>query len=366
MKCIRRVPRGWQTYVQIRGRFYSKRWKPNTPLITMKRWIEEKRVRIRLGHSLPPPASTLAEDIQHYLTQVRTMPTIKMRKSDLTLWLDVFGQDRDRSTITSGEIRAELERWKAEGYAASTVNHRRTALMHLWSVLDGKSAPNPARDVPRYESDDADGPARGVPLIVCATILTHMRRSQTKARLLVMTYTGWPQMTLERLEPSDIRWGEQVYMKRRRKGRGVKGEWLPLVPAAWRALEEFKKQGCWGTFSRDSMKRSFRVAVGRTLTDDQVSDEIKSLIRPDIRPYDLRHAFGTMAALVTKDDTAVQKLMRHSDPRQTALYMKAAADPRVVAAIAKVAAALNIFPNHATDMPRRASKRKEAMNARVH
>jgi integrase len=333
-KGIRRTLQGWQAYVRVRGKFYARRFPPDTALTTMKQWREEQRVRVRLGATLTPPPSTFAEDVAVYLAQVRSMPTFAWRKQDLRLWLDALGHDRDRRTITALEVGAQLETWR-QHYAASTVNHRRTALMHLFSKLDGKSAPNPAKDVPRYKAEDR-GP-RGMHPRVIRTILAHMQPSQTKARLLLMAWTGWPQMTLERLTPADIRWGEYVYVKRRRKGQGVVGERVPLLPEAWKALREFKRWGCWGTFSRDSMNASWQRAVTKTQADRRVPQIVKDGIVEDAVPYDLRHSFGTLVADVTRDDTAVQKLMRHSDPRQTAHYMRAIEDARMQDAVWRVA-----------------------------
>src|SRR6185295_12121548 len=36
----------------------------------------------------------------------------------------------------------------------SAVNKRRTALQHLFTVLDGKSAPNPVKNVPKFREPD--------------------------------------------------------------------------------------------------------------------------------------------------------------------------------------------------------------------
>jgi integrase len=335
MKGIRETGRGYQVFVRVKGRFYSKRFPKSATLTEMKTWRENTRVQIRTGQSVSRPDSTLAEDVRLYLELVRSMPSFRDRKDDLDRWVRVLGRDRDRKALTALDIGAQLEQWRQDGYAPNTVNHRRTALMSLFTRLDGKSARNPARDVPRYQPDDRS--PRGMPPLVVLTILEHMPSSQTKARLGVMTWTGWPQMTLERLEPGDIRWHARVYVKRRRKGRGVVGEWLPLLPDAWTALRQFKRLGCWGTFSRDSMRQCWQRAVTRTLKDTRVSKEVKASIVTNPTPYDLRHSFGTLVALVTRDNTVVQKLLRHSDPRQTALYMAAAEDVRVSQGLWKVA-----------------------------
>lgn len=352
MTGIRRTPRGWQAFVVVRGRFYSKRFPPDAALTTMKHWRDEQRVRVRLGAALPQSTSTFAQDVQIYLKQVQSMPTLDWRKTDLALWLQAFGPDRDRRTITAGEVRAQLECWRLT-YAANTVNHRRTALMHLFSVLDGKSAPNPARDVPRYRDDSQDAPPRALSLAAIDVVLAHMRPSQTRARLMLFRYTGWPPAQMARVLPTDVRWDEAVWVRPRRKGEGIVGEWLPLLPEAWTALREFKRLGCWGngtTWSTSSARRAFRLAArkarralaaayARRTLDRATARALRAELL-DVTPYQLRHSFGTLVAAVNRDDRAVQTLMQHADIRTTHRYTKATVDPRTAAALASVAAAL--------------------------
>ena len=303
----------------------------------MRRWREEQRVRVRLGATLPAPETTLREDMTHYLEQIQTMPTLQWRAADLALWLAVFGPDRDRRSITAGEIRAQLEKWRAAGYAASTCNHRRTALMHLWTVLDGRSATNPARDVPRYPEPPRPPQALTGPAI--EALLARMPPSQTKARLALLALTGWPQAQMARLEPADIRWHEAVYVKPRRKGKGVAGTWLPLLPEAWTALEEFKRLGCWGPFSASSMRKSLRLAAEKACKDDELDKAIKAEL-VDVTPYQFRHSFLTLVAGITQDDRAVMVLAQHADIRTTHQYTSGTVDVRAAAAIRKVVESL--------------------------
>lgn len=321
-------------YTRIRGRFVSEHSTEEPSALAVRDWVHAQHA-IDAGTAQPnaPVVSTFAEDVATYLAQVQTMPTYRWRSDDLDRWLAVLGRSRSRASITSSVIRAQLERWRADGYAASTVNHRRTALMHLWTVLDGKSAPNPARDVPRYSTDPAP-PAALSPAAVRA-LLAAMPESQTKARLLVMAWTGWPQAQLTRLEPADIAWNKAVYVRGRKKGRGVPGVWLPLLPAAWRALRLFKRYGCWGTFSTSSMRAAFRRAAEKVAKNPKLSKALRAEVA-DVTPYQLRHSFGTLIAGVTQDDRAVQTLMLHADIRQTHRYTSATVDPRTAAAVGRV------------------------------
>jgi hypothetical protein len=176
---IVKTARGWRAFVRVHGKLLSKCFAPATSLTVMRRWREDQRVAVRHGLDLQTAAS-LRDDVRAYLTQVQTMPTLRHRRDDLALWLKVFGPERPRKSITAGEIRAQLENWRAAGYAANTCNHRRTALMHLWSVLDGKTAPNPARDVPRYPDDSQAAPPRALSATAIALLLYFMTESLTR------------------------------------------------------------------------------------------------------------------------------------------------------------------------------------------
>lgn len=303
----------------------------------MKEWQEEVRVRARLGADLPPPDSTFADEARQYLAQVRSMPTYEWRKTDIERWVRVLGRDRDRHSITAPEIRQHLEQWRADGYAANTVNHRRTALMHLFSVLDGKSAPNPARDVPRYR--ESVRPPRALAPQIIDALLSYMPESVTKARIALMAWTGWPHAQIMRLTPKDIDWDRAVYIHARLKGQGVKGRWLPVLPQGWTALRQFKKLGAWGEFSPSSMRKSLRLAAAKLSKAKDTPGDTKSIVE-DITPYDLRHSFLTMVALLTGNARAVQTLGLHSDPRQSNRYTEAAVDPLVQQALSRVAEAL--------------------------
>lgn len=329
-----------------RGGLHSKVFPAGTGITHIKRWRENERARVTFAAYLPTTANTLAEDVRDYLAQVQTMPTLRHRRDDLARWVSVFGPTRERKSITAGEIRAQLERWRAAGYAANTCNHRRTALMHLWSVLDGKTAPNPARDVPRYADESRDAPPRALSQAAAALILDEMGDTQTRARLELYRWTGWDPATIARLEPTDIRWNDAVRVRPRRKGRGAAGVWLPLLPQAWDALRDFRRLGCWGEYSTSSARISFRVAAKNARrqiamayarrTVDRAAARLLRAELLDVTPKQLRHTFGTLVAGISRDERAVQTLLQHSDVRQTHRYTAATADPRAAAALEAV------------------------------
>lgn len=342
LKNARRTDYGWQFYTRIQGELVTEHFTfkelggPAPTPAAVRDWKLKQDAARRIGMVDPAAGdtTTFADDVAAYLAQVRTMPTYRWRHDDLTRWLDALGTTRARRTITPAVIRTQLEAWRSAGYAASTVNHRRTALMHLWTVLDGKSAPNPARDVPRY-SEPIRPPAALSPAAIKA-IVAAMPAGRTKARIVLMAWTGWPQAQIARLEPDDITWKRSVFIRGRRKGRGVAGVYLPLLPEAWTALRRFVALQCWGPFSTGGMRKVFRDAAERVAQDPKTPKAIRQEVR-DVTPYQLRHSFGTLIAGITQDDRAVQTLMIHKDIRQTHRYTGATVDVRAAAAVQQVA-----------------------------
>jgi integrase len=334
MKNVRRTAYGWQLYTRVRGRFVSEHQTTEPTALQVRDWIHTQHAIGAGSVAAPASGTTFAQDVAAYLQQVQTMPTFRWRKDDLDRWIAALGGQRPRASITASVIRTQLEQWRADGYAASTVNHRRTALMHLWSVLDGRSAQNPARDVPRYPEDPR--PPGGLSPAAVRAVFAAMPASQTKARLQLMAWTGWPQAQIARLEPADIVWNRAVFIRGRKKGKGVPGAWLPLLPQAWTALRLFKRLGCWGPFSTSSMRTSFRLAAQHVAEDKMTSKAIRAELQ-DVTPYQLRHSFGTLLAGITQDDRAVKTLMLHADIRQTHRYTSATVDGRAADAVRKVA-----------------------------
>ena len=298
----------------------------------------------RLDVSLPTleAGDTFLSDARAYLELVRDMPSFTDRKRDIEAWAEVFGR-RPRATVTAREIQLQLDRWKRNGRAdgrpmsPSTLNHRRTALMHLYTRLDGRSAANPVKDVPPYDEGDDDEVFRSLDYGLIYRLLALVEKgSQTRARLRLMAWTGWPHAIMMRLRPEDIDPGQRrVYIRRRRKGKGMKGRWIPLLPPAWRALEEFIRLNCWGTFSQPSMRKSLLRAAEKLTAHRRRFDPAAPAIV--VTPYHLRHSFGTLAALIVRDDRALEELLMTKKIRR---YTEAATSPRLSGAIATLASAL--------------------------
>jgi integrase len=191
--------------------------------------------------------------------------------------------------------------------------------------------PTPVRDVPVYDEGDDDEVFRSLDYgLIYRLIALVEKDSQTRARLRLMAWTGWPHAIMMRLRPEDVDAKQRrVYVRRRRKGKGMKGRWLPLLPPAWTALEEFMRLECWGTFSQPSMRKSLlRAAEKLTAHRRQLHPGAPPIV---VTPYHLRHSFGTLVALIVKDERALEELLMTEKIRR---YTEAATSPRLSGAIA--------------------------------
>lgn len=217
----------------------------------------------------------------------------------------------------------------------SQVNKRLRALENLFTVLDGRRAYNPVREVP--EPEEPEGEARGIPFDVVEALLAQMpdrgrpqdgKRGSvnlTKLRLRVIAYTGLSHTELSAIEPSHLHLSDGwVWVTGRKKGKGTKGTAQPLTAQGVEALQALADAGGLGTFSRSAMWKSFQRACRKI--------ELKGAT-----PYDLRHSFASEVLERTEGNLSVtQLLMRHKSPKTTLRYAQSAIDPVRAAAIEKI------------------------------
>jgi len=305
---VYRLPDGQhRAFVRVQGKLYSKRFAPHLPVQAAKDWRQDQRGRIKFAPKPPEPKPappTLDADIVSYLGSVKAMAGYAERERHLTLWQAALGGTRARATIEPFEIQAVLHHWRQGGLAADTCNKRRTALMALWHRLDGRSAYNPVREVPRFRPPQPT--ARGLDYPTIRKIFRKMPESATKIRLEVMAYTGLRPVQVKRLQRADWdRAANRLTLPATGKGHGTRRQTVPLLPEAVTALRRFDREQLWGTaFGSAPMALVWRRALKRVGLRGTV-------------PYDLRHSFGTAAYLVTGDLRAVQTLMGHSAIRMT-------------------------------------------------
>lgn len=341
---------GFRAFVRVKGHpLASKRFPKTTDLQTVKDWRARTRLQLRAkSPTVLAPDGTFATDALVYLQTVSALTTIQERRKHILEWVTLFGEML-RKDITPQMIRQQRDAWLNAGYAGSSVNHRLRALQNLWTVLDGRHASNPIREVP--ECDEPDAAPRALPYWVIVRLLAAMPErgqgikntaradaSQTKARLAVMVWTGLPPAQIMRLEPSDVNLSARtVFVRRRRKGKrgdpeaGVKGRVLPLNAKGVAALKRFAVLNCWGKFSTSSVYKSFQRAV--KALNQTPAFKAKPLV--GIRPYDLRHSYVSELLKATGDPKVTQRLALHSSFETTLKYVRGAVEPVERAAMRK-------------------------------
>jgi integrase len=306
---------GTRAQIRIHGTLHRKHFKAGTDPVVIKTWLLQTEIKYR---GKGPQSGRFKDDALTYLGAVKAMPTFSDRRQHIEEWMTVFG-DRLRREITSDEIRAQLHTWKAAGKAASTVNHRRTALMHLYRVLDGKSAANPVKDIPKF-AEPSPFP-RAVSSAAIARLIVKLQGAD-RARAMVIAYTGIPHAQLAKIQLGDFNAkAGTVIVHGRRKGQGTATSIRRLTAKGVTAFKAMAKANAWGPFDRWKFRRAIREACAAAKID------------PPLRPYDLRHFFGTELYRRSGDVRAVQILMGHSTPTLTHRYTLGAVDSRVEAAL---------------------------------
>lgn len=246
------------------------------------------------------------------------MPTIAERERHLGIWREVFGGHTPRAAIDAEAIRAVLQRWRAGGLEPATCNKRRTALMHLWSMLDGKGASNPVRAVHKFRV--ADPLPRGRDPHQVDAKLTAAPLCRTRACCRVMLWTGMRPKELARAKPEDVDLQGRSAIVRTVKGGRTRV--VPLTSQAIQAWREFEAAACWQHIPQAApMNRLLKKWTGM----------------PDLRVYDLRHSYGTALARRQTRLDVIGALMGHSTLELTKRYTLAAVTPDAATATKKLA-----------------------------
>lgn len=324
--------------------------------------LEDERDRLERYYAThtPPKAArgTFAHDVDVFLTTIQEGPSRRTRRSELAGWKQLFGA-RHRFTITPAEIRQQLTRWLDDDVPASTVNKRLSALRSLYRDLAKTDTdPNPARMVTKVPEEDTE--PRDVPIDHIHRVIDAMPDrgrplkgqsrddgtlsdvSLSKLRLRVFAWTGFAPVTIGRITTDDLARLDddppQVRLRKRRKGKGAKAVWLELLPqgaAALRALRD--AAGGLGAFSAQSLNQAWQRACDQVRAQEEL-DHVPAAERidPHITPYQIRHSFLTMFALICQDERAVQEYAQHADIRTTKRYTERSVPPRVSAGIARL------------------------------
>lgn len=314
---IHRSGSGFRVFQRVHagpGGLKSKRFPATATLTEMKAWREAERVKARaIPKAQRSARGTLGADIDRYLRLVATMPSLKDRTRDLQAWKAVLGM-RPRDKLTQADYRLVLQEWRLKPLAASTVNHRRTALMHLYRLLDGKGAPNPLRDIAPFQEPPAE--PRDIGLENARAILAALKPSKSRARLNVLAWTGMRgNSELAKMKPEYLRLDQQECWAP--TGKKGKPRLIVLNADGVEAWREFAYMNAWGKYSKDSLRGVFRRAV-QTVNAERKRKHLEPL--PHVRIYDLRHTIATAMRRAGADLADIQAHLGHTSPRMTQRY----------------------------------------------
>lgn len=345
------TPYGWRAQVSVGGRYFTKRYPPDTPVAEMEAWRLRTRADELVTQEKAPTPGTLAADIEAYLATRAGMPTLQTRRRMLEAWAAALGPDRARATISASEVSAALATFRRQDgrlYGPVSLNHFRTALGHFFRVMD-PAAPNPVRLVARRREPEL-APRAVEPRLVKA-ILDAMPDCRTKAELRALAYTGFPPAVIAALTPEALTRARSVVAPGRQKGAGTGEQRRALTAQGRQALAYFARQQAWGGVSSATRCIVFRRALAKVRAAHPTW-----IIPADLHPYDLRHAFGSAAYEATHDLHLVQGLMGHKDARTTRRYIKGVIPQGEAAAARKLTAWLT----RAGVPPGRTSRKKSA------
>lgn len=306
---------GYRVVAKANGSRREHRYPPDARVTSMVRWQEDTRAALRHEQPKPPTAGTLASDVARYREMVSAMPTFGQRMQHLDLWLTALGPTTPRARITAEPIAAVLNGWRLQ-HSAATCNKRRSALMHLWSRLDGKGARNPVRDVPKYRV--ADPLPRGRDQFLLDRRLKRAVRCRSRAVCRVLLWTGMRPVELQRAQRDDLDLRRKTVIVRTAKGGPARV--IPLTPQAISAWGEFCAAVAWGDVPQAApLNRWLKKATGL-----------------EVRVYDLRHAYGTALARSGARLDVIAALMGHSTLNLTRRYLLAAVTSDALSATARL------------------------------
>lgn len=322
---------GWRVYVRRvdeqtgRTKLAPARFPPETTIEELEHFrdtakLETKRVKIahrKLTGPRPravPARQVFPADADAYLQlkTVRAMVAYKDRVREIELWKKVF-RKKPRRSITTRDVDQQLQALADEGYAGSSVNKFRAALMSVWTQLDGRGAANPVKNAKVFPEAEEIPRGQDTALIraIIDTIPIYKPRKKgapkvynlSRVCLELMLATGFAPAHIARLEPTSFSLADRWYvLPRRKKGKVVRRP-APMVrirmtAAAARAFKALVAAagaplaaGTWEGVDRKDLSHTWQRACRRY--ERQRREDEAGFSLPRIRLYDIRHSFAT-------------------------------------------------------------------------
>ena len=253
----RRLPSGnWQVFAKVGGKFYQQVFPASSTPGERNAWRDRTIEQHGGGKAT---FGSFAADVVAFLEkpEIAALPTVAAYTRYLGLWIAALGGERTRASITRDDIERVIQQWLTSGLAPASVYHRRTPLGRLYTVLDGKDAPNPVHATTRpdhYRPVDKSIPYETVVAILDAMpterVVKKGIRQQSLARLVAVTIaaTGIPAAELVKLHRRDFEPARlSVRMPWRDKGGGTPAHRRELMAPGVEALAALYAAACDAT-----------------------------------------------------------------------------------------------------------------------
>jgi integrase len=341
---------GWRMFLRCNGKLTTKRFnRTKYTYAQVKAYVagaradaeRDRREHDRARQQAVAEEGTFARDARKYLglKTVQAMPSYVDRIREIGRWTAVFGT-RPRGTITARQMDEQLQAWRDEGAAPSSLNKYRTALMSLYTRLDGRAAANPVRETRSFEEPAAQ--PRGLSYDLIKRLLDLIPREQsapiagvkgsrsrgnkTRARLEIMAWTGMTPAQIRLLRSEHLNLRERWYVspqrkkgtRRRRHPRPVQPK--PMTQDAHDAFARFVALKAWGAFNTDSLRHTLSRAATKLEAELRTELDDPAYRLPRLKPYDLRHSFATELFRQTSNLPLVAEMLDHSSLEMTKRY----------------------------------------------
>lgn len=345
---IRRRRGGWRVTVRVRGHLYTKQFPIEQTVADMRAWRDQQ---IDTYGGRRSRSGTLRGDVEAFLAkpEIAAQKYVGQLATSLARWVAVLGGERPRAGITRDEIEAVIQGW-LKVFAEPTVYHRRSALLLVFTVLDGAGAANPVKETTCPRSwIPAD---HSVPFATLRAIVAAMPdgrypkkgiRQPSVAKLVaaVIIAVGLRAVDLLKVRSRDVDLSAAAFLwPASEKGQGVAARRTPLSAEGVAALRAYLAAGA-PRFHPAAVSHSFKRSARRIDGPDT-----------PIHLYSLRHSIGADAYRETRDLATVGRLLNHAPgSRATAQYAQGANADVDRAAVAALSAARAAEPTMPTALP---------------
>jgi len=345
----------WRLVVRVGGKLRVSPWGRQPPH-ELKAWRELQIGKYGTRRRL---AGSLRAEVERFLAkpEIAAQKYVGQIRAYLELWIAALGEDTPRSSITTDAIEAVIQGW-LKLFAEPTVYHRRSALLQLFTVLDGAGAANPVKDTTCPKSwipVDQSVPYATLRAIVDAMptwryVKKGIRQlSAAKLACGVIIAVGLRAVDLLKVKPRHFRIGadgrREFLWPASEKGQGVPAKWTPLSVEGEAGFDAYVAAGM-PRFQPEAISHSFKRAA-------------RTIDGPDtpIHLYSMRHSVGADTYRAKGDLATVGRMLNHAPgSRATAQYAlgaNAAVDRDAVAAVSAARAAALVAASAEQQLPQK-------------